>query len=117
MKAHLLLRGERPAIPTGYNLVAGMYGYVSYIPRSEYADRQAMLHKYAVQVAGDPSCIISLHNNQLSAQTSTHARRMGGSGVDNENKKRVAIVNEGAGDCHAMIGPKFNLFISRRFDN
>jgi len=105
MKAHLLLRGERPAIPTGYNLVAGMHGHVSYIPRSVYADRQAMLHNYAMQVAaGDPSCVVSLHS-QLST-----GRRMVGSGVENRNKKRVAIVNEGAGDCHAMLGPKFILF-------
>lgn len=106
MKAHLLLRGERPAIPTGYNLVAGMYGYVMYIPRSEYSKRQAMLHKYAMQVAaGDPSCVISLHN-QLST-----GWKMVESEVENGSKKRVVIVNEGAGDCHAMLGPKFNLFI------
>ncbi|KAG0600900.1 hypothetical protein M758_11G069400 [Ceratodon purpureus] len=92
MKAHLLLRGERPAIPTGYNLVAGMYGYVTYIPRSEYADRQTMLQKYAMQLAGDPSCVILL-NSKLLTESSAPG-----------NSKRVAILNEGAGDCHAILG-------------
>jgi D-cysteine desulfhydrase len=97
MKAHLLLRGERPGIPTGYNLVAGMYGYVKYIPRSEYADRQTMLQKYAMQVAGDPSCVVSLSNKVL-----TESSVPG-------NAKRVAILNEGAGDCHAILGSEDNL--------
>ena len=100
MKAHLLLRGERPSIPTGYNLVAGMYGYVTYIPRSEYADRQKMLQKYAIQVAGDPSCVILLSNKFL-----TESSTLG-------NTKRVAILNEGAGDCHAILGSKDSLIIS-----
>lgn len=103
MKAHLLLRGERPAIPTGYNLVAGMYGYVRYIPRSEYADRQVMLQKYAMQVAGDDSSrIVSL--SKLSTESSKNGRRMAENGLENENRKRVAVVNEGAGDCHALLG-------------
>lgn len=94
MKAHLLLRGERPAIPTGYNLVAGMYGYVYWISRSEYADRHAMLHKYAMQVAeGDPSRLITLSSSMPAASP-------------NGKHMRVAIVNEGAGDCHAMLGPQ-----------
>lgn len=97
MKAHLLLRGEKPAIPTGYNLVAGMYGYVTYVPRSEYVDRQTMLQKHAMHVAGDPSCVILL--NKL-----TESSIPG-------NTKRVAILNEGAGDCHAILGSEDNLII------
>ena len=96
IKAHLLLRGERPAIPTGYNLVSGMYGHVTYIPRAEYADRQAMLQKHAVRVAGDPTCIISMQDHVIS---STPGISDGG-----DNKKRVVILNEGAGDCFAVLG-------------
>lgn len=103
MKAHLLLRGERPAIPTGYNLVAGMYGYVTYIPRSEYADRHAMLHKYALQVAGDPSCVISIHHKILKESSFSGWKMVPGE-VASGNGRKVAILNEGAGDCHALPG-------------
>lgn len=47
MKAHLLIRGERPAVPTGFHLLARMYGQVTYVSRTEYADRNAMLLKHA----------------------------------------------------------------------
>lgn len=96
IKAHLLLRGERPAIPTGYNLVSGMYGHVTYIPRAEYADRQAMLQKHAVRVAGDPTCIISMQDHMISSKP--------GNSGGGDNKKRVVILNEGAGDCFAVLG-------------
>lgn len=46
MTAHLLLRGERPQVLTGYTLVCHMYGHVTYIPRSEYANRDAMFAKH-----------------------------------------------------------------------
>ncbi len=47
IRAHLLVRGERPAVPTGFHLLACMYGEVTYVPRTEYADRDAMMTKYA----------------------------------------------------------------------
>ncbi|KAK3240248.1 hypothetical protein CYMTET_49899 [Cymbomonas tetramitiformis] len=47
LRAHLLLRGEPFKTPTGYNLLAGMYGKVTYVPRSEYADRDTLLSKYS----------------------------------------------------------------------
>lgn len=73
-----------------------MYGHVTYIPRAEYADRQAMLQKHAVRVAGDPTCIISMQDHMIS---STPGISDGG-----DNKKRVVILNEGAGDCFAVLG-------------
>ncbi|XP_042376864.1 D-cysteine desulfhydrase 2, mitochondrial-like isoform X4 [Zingiber officinale] len=76
MRAHLLLRGEQPAVPTGYNLVSLMYGSVSYVPRSVYANRNEMLMKHAELVAGD---------------------QVG-------NVRRVVIVNEGAGSVAALLG-------------
>lgn len=50
INAHLLVRGERPAVPTGFHLLARMFAQVTYVPRSEYADRPAMFQKYAEQI-------------------------------------------------------------------
>ena len=46
MRAHLLVRGERPAVPTGHHLIARMFGEVTYVPRSEYADRVTMFARH-----------------------------------------------------------------------
>lgn len=46
LKAHLLVRGERPVVPTGYHLIARMFGAVTYISRSDYSNRQAMFAAY-----------------------------------------------------------------------
>lgn len=50
MQAHLLIRGEPPAVPTGFHLLARMYGHVTYVSRTEYADRDAMLRTHAQQL-------------------------------------------------------------------
>ncbi|CAL8470386.1 g9928 [Coccomyxa elongata] len=50
--AHLLVRGERPALPTGYHLLTRMFGQVTYISRAEYADRQSMFDKHVERVVG-----------------------------------------------------------------
>lgn len=47
MRAHLLIRGEKPAVPTGYHLLARMYGHVTHVTRSEYSNRTDMLDKHA----------------------------------------------------------------------
>ncbi|XP_043724735.1 D-cysteine desulfhydrase 2, mitochondrial isoform X5 [Telopea speciosissima] len=52
LKSHLLLRGEQPEVLTGYNLISTMYGNVTYIPRSIYANRAEMLERHADFVAG-----------------------------------------------------------------
>lgn len=52
IRAHLLVRGERPAVPTGFHLLARMYGQVTYVKRSEYADRKAMMTKHANIISG-----------------------------------------------------------------
>lgn len=46
IRAHLLVRGERPAVPTGHHLYTRMLGRVEYVSRVDYADRQAMLDRY-----------------------------------------------------------------------
>ena len=53
IRAHLLVRGERPAVPTGFHLLARMYAQVTYVKRSEYADRQAMMIKHANIISGN----------------------------------------------------------------
>jgi len=53
IRAHLLVRGERPAVPTGFHLLARMYGQVTYVKRSEYADRKAMMTKHANIISGN----------------------------------------------------------------
>ena len=64
LRSHLLVRGERPAVPTGYHLLARMYGEVTYVPRSEYADRDAMLQRHAASIeAGLPAEAKVGHNN------------------------------------------------------
>ena len=37
-------------MPTGIHLYARMFGRVSYIPRSEYSDREAMFLRHAARV-------------------------------------------------------------------
>lgn len=100
MSAHLLLRGERPAIPTGYNLLCGMFGHVTYIPRSEYADRAGMLSKYASQIAGSRGSVIWLDeeeecdpNSPIAAESKADSR-----------ERNVVVVKEGAGDAIALLG-------------
>ncbi|XP_042382960.1 D-cysteine desulfhydrase 2, mitochondrial-like isoform X2 [Zingiber officinale] len=104
MRAHLLLRGEQPAVPTGYNLVSLMYGSVSYVPRSVYANRNEMLMKHAELVAGDQvnvvwaDDILNLENDELSLNDNgTPLWKVG-------NVRRVVIVNEGAGSVAALLG-------------
>ncbi|KAK9813945.1 hypothetical protein WJX73_005968 [Symbiochloris irregularis] len=46
MRAHLLLRGEAPAVPAGNLLISRMFGLCTHVTRAEYADRQSMLRRY-----------------------------------------------------------------------
>ena len=49
---HLQVRGERPAVPTGHHLISRMMGDVTYISRSEYADRKAMFETHVARISG-----------------------------------------------------------------
>lgn len=106
IKSHLLLRGEQPEIQTGYNLISAMYGKVTYIPRSLYADRKNMLKNHADHVAGSSGHVLwlddiledsTIQNNFGSNFAQQEARRSG-------HSRNVAIVNEGAGDVVALLG-------------
>lgn len=50
MRSHLLVRGEAPACPTGYHLIARMFGHVTYVSRADYVDRVALLERHAAAV-------------------------------------------------------------------
>ena len=76
IRAHLLVRGERPAVPTGFHLLARMFAQVTYISRSEYADRPAMLKKHAEQIKGSTAADINVSLAalvQCTAVVSCHA--------------------------------------------
>lgn len=98
LRAHLLLRGEKLSIPTGYNLISGMYGKVTYIPRSEYADRETMLTKYAKNVA-ESGPVVRMEG--MRANSGAVKGKLIGSC---QPSKKVAIVNEGASDAIALLG-------------
>ncbi|KAG2448972.1 hypothetical protein HYH02_005726 [Chlamydomonas schloesseri] len=75
LRSHLLIRGEAPQIPTGYQLVTRMYGsHVSYVTRAEYADRATMF-----------------------ARRVEHVRQQDGAA-------EVAVIAEGGGDAAALLG-------------
>lgn len=51
MSSHLLVRGERPAVPVGNHLLARMFATcLHYVPRHVYADREAMFSHYTKQL-------------------------------------------------------------------
>ena len=55
LRCHLLVRGERPAVPTGHHLYARMLAHeVTYVSRSEYADRQAMFDGHLRRLQQQP---------------------------------------------------------------
>lgn len=103
MKSHLLLRGEQPEILTGYNLISEMYGNVVYVPRSIYADRDAMLAKHANHVAGHNGSIMWFDDKVSMASIPNGDHATG----------KVAVVKEGGGDAVALLG-HFSVFLPTR---
>ncbi|KAK9113571.1 hypothetical protein Syun_020368 [Stephania yunnanensis] len=112
IRSHLLLRGEQPDIPTGYNLISSMYGNTVYVPRSLYAKREEMLRQNADLVASSTGSVLWL-NDILNKPSSMHeyenANYMPVDACGNVHqgekpKKKVVIVNEGAGGATALLG-------------
>ncbi|KAJ3669546.1 hypothetical protein LUZ60_011496 [Juncus effusus] len=97
IKPHLLLRGEQPKIPTGYNLVSLMFGNVTYNSRSVYAQRKEMLYNHAVRVAGANGSV--MWADEIFGED-FDLREME---VSNDSR-RVVIVNEGASSVLALLG-------------
>jgi 1-aminocyclopropane-1-carboxylate deaminase/D-cysteine desulfhydrase-like pyridoxal-dependent ACC family enzyme len=76
VRAHLLVRGERPAVPTGLHLYARMLGRVTYVGRGEYADRKAMFAAHVQRVeaaAPDGSKVRQKQDNCIAAPHSCFA--------------------------------------------
>lgn len=120
LKPHLLLRGEQPEVLTGYNLMSTIYGNVTYVPRSLYANREKMLKSHADTLAGSSGTVLwfddileaSLNQNDGALKLSQeNAQR-------SDHPWKIVIVNEGAGDVVALLGnlsqfrTKFNLVAS-----
>ncbi|KMZ73113.1 hypothetical protein ZOSMA_153G00040 [Zostera marina] len=92
IRSHLVLRGEQPAVPTGYNLVSLMYATnVVYVSRSVYADRTKMLRDHADLVAASSSSSIFTLDDIIH-------------GCNHEMKNKVAMINEGAVSATALLG-------------
>ncbi|KAG6654888.1 hypothetical protein CIPAW_05G176800 [Carya illinoinensis] len=109
LKSHLLLRGEQPEILTGYNLISTLYGNVTYVPRSLYADRDKMLKSHADLVAGNSGYVVRFNDileaafTTQSSSTSDFIQMDANRSAENHPRK-VVIVNEGAGDAVAILG-------------
>lgn len=106
LKSHLLLRGEQPEILTGYNLMSTIYGNVTYVPRSLYANRENMLKSHADYLAGSSGNVIWF-DDILEASLSENDGAMSFLQKDayrSDHPRKIVIVNEGAGDVVALLG-------------
>lgn len=114
LKSHLLLRGEQPEILTGYNLISTLYGNVTYVPRSLYANRDKMLKSHADLVAGNSGYVVWF-NDILQASFTTQSSstsdfiQMDANRSAEYHPRKVVIVNEGAGDAVAILGKSCEL--------
>lgn len=101
-RAHLLVRGERPDVPTGHHLYARMLAHrVEYITRAEYADRAAMFAGYLQQLqrelqAGDRS--------STSGSGCSGTSAYGISDSSSSSSSGVAVIPEGAACSAALLG-------------
>ncbi|XP_061350270.1 D-cysteine desulfhydrase 2, mitochondrial-like isoform X2 [Gastrolobium bilobum] len=100
--SHLLLRGEQPEILTGYNLMSTIYGNVTYVPRTIYANREDMLKCYANSVADNNGSVLWFNDiiqasSTTELSTSPNFVQMDESGSEGNHLRKILIVNEGAG--------------------
>ncbi|KAF3334810.1 D-cysteine desulfhydrase 2 [Carex littledalei] len=95
IRPHLLLRGEQPQVPTGYNLISLMFGNVTYASRSVYAQRSQMLHDHAEKVAGPDGLVVWADDI-----TDLKWQELEMSGAS----RRVVIISEGAASAVALLG-------------
>ncbi|KAI5406166.1 hypothetical protein KIW84_052780 [Lathyrus oleraceus] len=107
--SHLLLRGEQPEILTGYNLMSTIYGNVTYVPRTIYANREDMLKNYARSVARNTGSVLwfsDIIQASSTAESSTFPNfmQMDASRSEGNHLQKILVVNEGAGDSVALLG-------------
>ncbi|KAF0917816.1 hypothetical protein E2562_021486 [Oryza meyeriana var. granulata] len=98
MRPHILLRGEQPDVPTGYNLISLMFGNVTYTSRSAYAQRDEMLYDHSRKVAGTGGTVLWV--DDIGREDFV---------LDEDNgceigSRRVVIIKEGAGNVQALPG-------------
>jgi len=107
--SHLLLRGEQPEILTGYNLMSSMYGNVTYVGRTIYANREEMLKSYAESMAGSNGSVLWF-GDIIEASSATELcaspdfMQMDVSRSEGKHQRKILVVNEGAGDSVALLG-------------
>lgn len=101
IRSHLLLRGERPEVPTGYNLISEMFGSSTvYVARSAYARRDEMLLEHAHRVAGAGGEVMWIDDIVGEDLGEMNSER----GIGEDGSRRVVIVNEGAASSVALLG-------------
>ncbi|XP_078430653.1 pyridoxal-5'-phosphate-dependent enzyme family protein isoform X2 [Wolffia australiana] len=113
IRPHLLLRGEQPEVPTGYNLITLMFGDVTYIPRSKYAHREEMFRMHAGIVASSDGSVVWLDdlferslndyspgNGYLDENESWRASLNGAE----KDMRKVVVIGEGAGNVAGLLG-------------
>lgn len=127
-RCHLLVRGERPAVPTGHHLYARLFAHrIQYVSRAEYADRDGMLAAYVQQLQlqrsqaqqqGGQSGLGSTNESRTAANSSHEAATAaaaaavsGGISLDTRSPssgsssgQRVVVVPEGAAEPGALLG-------------
>lgn len=108
LTSHLLLRGEQPETATGYGLISMLYGNTSYVPRSLYAKRDAMLASHAEFIAESSGSVVWLSDLFEATFMNHESKNPISAQIDvpqlSENIKKVAIINEGAGDAAGLLG-------------
>ncbi|XP_023541196.1 D-cysteine desulfhydrase 2, mitochondrial isoform X2 [Cucurbita pepo subsp. pepo] len=111
LRSHLLLRGEQPELLTGYNLMSTIYGNVTYVPRSIYANREKMLKTQAELVAGSSGSILWFDDVFQSSIMKQPCSTTNSVPVDydfhiraRKHERKVIVINEGAGDSIALLG-------------
>ncbi|KAL5221626.1 hypothetical protein ABZP36_026339 [Zizania latifolia] len=98
MRPHIMLRGEQPDVPTGYNLISLMFGNVTYASRSVYAHRDEMLYEHAKKVAGTSGKVFwadDIVREDLALDEDSGCEI---------GPRRVVILKEGAGNVQALLG-------------
>ncbi|EFJ19582.1 hypothetical protein SELMODRAFT_54813, partial [Selaginella moellendorffii] len=98
MSAHLLLRGEKLEVTTGYNLISEVYG-----KRTEYADRQKMFSSHMERVACSEEPVLWLNGNSITRETITPSENSKllepGRG-----RRKWAVLGEGGASGLALLG-------------
>lgn len=85
-----------------------MYGNVTYVPRTVYANREEMLKSYANSVAGNNGSVLCF-GDIIQASSTTELstpNSMQKDVIRSEGNplRKILVVNEGAGDSVALLG-------------